>query len=116
MASTKEFLDFVLEQLAPLDGVTARAMMGEYILYYQGRVVGGVYDDRFLLKATPSALRRMEEAGREALTDIPYPGAKPLLVADVDDAALCCELVRAIAQESDGAARKTRRRAKQEEA
>ena len=93
MASSKAYLDFVLEQLSALEGVSARPMMGEYVLYYQGKVVGGVYDDRLLLKPTKSACPLMPEAQ----TDIPYPGAKAMLVADIDDAALSCEMVRTIA-------------------
>ena len=95
MASSKAYLDFVLEQLSALEGVSARPMMGEYVLYCQGKVVGGVYDDRFLLKATKSALSLMP--GTQ--TDIPYPGAKAMLVADIDDAALCCRVIEAIAQD-----------------
>jgi TfoX/Sxy family transcriptional regulator of competence genes len=59
MASTKEYLDFVMEQLSGLDEVSSRAMMGEYILYYRGRIFGGVYDDRLLVKPVPMALRLM---------------------------------------------------------
>lgn len=95
MASSKEYLDFVLEQLSALEGVSARAMMGEYVLYYRGRVVGGVYDDRFLLTPTKSALALMGSAP----TEIPYPGAKAMLAADIDDAALCCRAVEAVAQD-----------------
>ena len=64
MASSKEYLDFILEQLSELDEITYRAMMGEYILYCRGRIVGGVYDDRFLVKPTESALAMMPEAAR----------------------------------------------------
>ncbi len=99
MASTKEYLDFVLEQLAGLEGLTYRAMMGEYVLYCRGRVVGGVYDDRFLLKPTPGALRLVRESGGEPQYELPYPGAKEMLAADVDDGALCRRLVEAIAEE-----------------
>ena len=82
MASRKEYLDFILEQLSELDDVSYRAMMGEYILYYRGRIVGGVYDDRFLLKPTKSALAMMPNAK----TEPPYDGAKEmLLVEDVDN-------------------------------
>ena len=95
MASSKAYLDFVLEQLSALEGVSARPMMGEYVLYYQGKVVGGVYDDRLLLKPTKSACPLMPEAQ----TDIPYPGAKAMLVADVDNAALCCRMIRGIAED-----------------
>ena len=62
MASTKEYLDFVLEQLSDLDGISSRAMMGEYILYCRGKVFGGIYDDRLLVKAVPSAIRLMPDA------------------------------------------------------
>ena len=95
MASRKEYLDFVLEQLSALEDVSARPMMGEYVLYCRGKAVGGVYDDRFLLKPTKSALALMPAAE----TDVPYPGAKAMLIADVDDAALCCRAVDAIADD-----------------
>ena len=65
MASTKEYLDFVMEQLSGLDEVSSRAMMGEYILYYRGRIFGGVYDDRLLVKPVPMALRLMPDAEME---------------------------------------------------
>ena len=76
MASTKEYLDFVLEQLSDLDEVSLRAMMGEYILYYHGKVVGGVYDDRFLVKPTKTAVAMMPDADME----LPYDGAKKMLL------------------------------------
>ena len=98
MASTKEYLDYVLEQLSALEGLSCRAMMGEYVLYYQGKVVGGVYDDRFLLKSAAAGVELMTEAGRDVRMDIPYPGAKEMLVADIDDAELSCRMVRAIAE------------------
>ena len=99
MATSKSSLDFVLEQLSELEGVSARAMMGEYVLYCQGKVVGGVYDDRLLLKPTKTALALMEASSGGVQTDIPYPGAKELLVADVDDRALTCRVIQAIAAE-----------------
>ena len=84
MASSAQYLDFILEQLSLLDGVSHRAMMGEYILYYQGRVFGGIYDDRFLVKITPSALEMLPDAARE----LPYEGAKEMLLVDnVEDRA-----------------------------
>jgi hypothetical protein len=95
MASSREYLDFVLEQLSGLGGIACRPMMGEYVLYCDGKVVGGVYDDRLLLKPTPGALRLMPDAE----SDIPYPGAKPMLVADVDDREGLCRLVETIASE-----------------
>ena len=78
MASSREYLDFILEQLSGLENVTWRAMMGEYILYWRGRIVGGIYDDRFLVKPVKSALAMMPEAERE----IPYEGAKEMLLVD----------------------------------
>ena len=79
MASSKEYLNFVLEQC---NGLTARAMMGEYVLYYGGKVVGGIYDNRLLVKPTPSAVVLMPEAPRE----LPYEGAQEmLLVEDIDN-------------------------------
>ena len=96
MASSKGYLDFILEQLAGLDGVSCRAMMGEYILYIRGRVIGGIYDDRLLVKPTPSALRMMPEAERE----LPYEGAKEMLLVDnVDDRAFLQALFSAMQDE-----------------
>ena len=105
MASRREYLDFVLEQLADLDGIAYRPMIGEYVLYCDGRVVGGIYDDRLLLKATPGALRLMPDAE----SDIPYPGAKPMLVADVDNREGLCRLVAAIAAELPESKKRTKR-------
>lgn len=99
MASTKEYLSFVLEQLSELEGIACRPMMGEYILYCQGKVVGGVYDDRLLLKPTKTALRLMREAGLEVQMELPYDGAKEMLLADVDRRELLCRIVQAIADE-----------------
>ena len=65
MASTKEYLDFILEQLSGLEEITYRAMMGEYIIYYRGKIVGGIYDDRFLVKPVKSAIEMMPEADKE---------------------------------------------------
>ena len=93
MASNKDYLDFILEQLSGLGNVTYRAMMGEYILYWRGRIIGGIYDDRFLVKPTKSALAMMPDAGRE----IPYEGAKEmLLVNNVDSREFLAELITAI--------------------
>lgn len=78
MASSKEYLDFILEQLSELDDVTYHAMMGEYIIYYRGKIVGGIYDDRFLVKLTKSAAAMMPDADRE----LPYEGAKKMFLVD----------------------------------
>ena len=82
MASSKEYLDFILEQLSDLEEISYRAMMGEYIVYYRGKIVGGIYDDRFLVKPIKSAIAYMPNAKYE----LPYDGAKEmLLVDDVDN-------------------------------
>ena len=96
MASSRGYLEFILDQLSGLDGVTFRPMMGEYILYYRGKIFGGIYDDRLLVKPTPSAVAMMPGAERE----VPYEGAKEmLLVGDVDSRELLGELVTAMAGE-----------------
>ena len=96
MASSKSYLDFVLEQLSELDEITYKAMMGEYILYYRGKVFGGIYDDRFLVKPTKSAAAMMPEAARE----LPYDGAKEMLLVDnVDDRSFLEALLTAIYEE-----------------
>ena len=103
MASSKEYLDFILEQLSALDGVSYRPMMGEYILYYQGRVIGGIYDDRFLVKPTKSATAMMPNADWE----LPYEGAKEmLLVDDVDNQEFLRDLLEAMYPELPAAKKK----------
>lgn len=93
MASSREYLDFILEQLSELEDVTYRAMMGEYVIYYRGKVVGGVYDDRFLVKPTKSAAAIMPNADKE----LPYAGAKEMLLVDnVDNKILLSELLEAM--------------------
>ena len=82
MATSKDYLNFILEQLSELNDITYRAMMGEYIIYYQGKIVGGIYDNRFLVKPAKSAKAIMPDAPFES----PYEGAKEmLLVENVDD-------------------------------
>ena len=96
MASSKEYLDFVLDQLSGTDGVCYKAMMGEYILYCQGKIVGGVYDDRLLVKITPASLAMMPDAPRET----PYEGAKEmLLVEEIDDRGFLAALLPAVVAE-----------------
>lgn len=96
MASSREYLDFVLDQLSDVPGITIRPMMGEYILYVQGRIFGGIYDDRFLVKNTAAAERMMPGAARE----LPYEGAKEmLLVENVDDRTFLAALVSAMYDE-----------------
>lgn len=93
MASSKEYVNFILEQC---DGLSTRAMMGEYVLYYGGKVIGGVYDNRLLVKPTSSAKRLMPNAPME----LPYEGAKEmLLVENMEDKAFLQSLLAAIAEE-----------------
>ena len=82
MSSSSSYLEFILGQLSGLDGISHRAMMGEYIIYYRGKVIGGIYDDRFLVKPVEAARRMMPDAPSE----LPYEGGRPmLLVEDVED-------------------------------
>ena len=82
MASSKEYLDFILEQVSELDNVSYKAMMGEFIIYYNGKIIGGIYDDRLLVKPVQSAINYMPNA----VYELPYDGAKEmLLVDDVDN-------------------------------
>ena len=82
MASSKEYLDFIMEQLSELEGISYRAMMGEYIIYYKDKIVGGIYDDRLLVKTVKSAVEYISDVKYE----IPYEGAKEMLLVDnIDD-------------------------------
>ncbi len=93
MASSKEYLDFILEQLSELDNISYRAMMGEYIIYYRGKVIGGIYDDRFLVKPTKSAVAMIPDADME----LPYEGAKQMiLVDDIENKDFLCDLLEAM--------------------
>ena len=96
MASTKEYLQFVLDQLSGLEEISYRAMMGEFIIYYRGKIIGGIYDDRLLVKPVPAALALIPDAPRE----LPYEGAKEmLLVEDIDNKNFLAKLLEAIWQE-----------------
>ncbi len=96
MASDKGYLEYILEQLSGVGGITHRKMMGEFLLYSDGRLFGGIYDNRLLVKPTQSARRMMPDAPQE----LPYPGAKPmLLVEQVDDSAFLAALVSAMTDE-----------------
>ena len=96
MASRKEYLDFILEQLSDLEEIAYRAMMGEYIIYYRGKIIGGIYDDRLLVKPVKSAILLMPDANYE----LPYEGAKEmLLVNDVDSKDFLTRLFNAMYNE-----------------
>lgn len=81
MASSKEYLQFVLGQLSDLDEITYRAMMGEFIIYYRGKIIGGIYDDRLLVKPIKSAIQYIPTA----VYELPYEGAKEMLLVDEVD-------------------------------
>ena len=89
MASSKDYLEYVLSQLSGLDDLSYRPMMGEYVLYCAGKVFGGIYDDRLLIKATPSTIAALGEP-----TELPYDGGKPMLMPDPDDQERLCALIR----------------------
>ena len=96
MATKKEYLEFILGQLSELEDVSYRAMMGEYILYYRGKVIGGIYDNRFLVKPVKSAAAMMPQA----VTELPYEGAKAMLLVDnVENTEFLQALVKAMYDE-----------------
>lgn len=96
MASSKEYLTFILEQLSGLDEITYRGMMGEYIIYYRGKIIGGIYDNRFLIKPVKSAVDFLPNATYET----PYKGAKDmLLVDDIEDKEFLFQLINAMYDE-----------------
>lgn len=93
MTSSKQYLEYILEQLSDLDEISYRAMMGEYIIYYRGKIIGGIYDDRFLIKPVKAAMEMMPGADME----LPYDGAKEmLLVDDVENREFLGELLEAM--------------------
>ena len=105
MASKKEYLEFVLEQLSDIEDVAYKPMMGEYIIYYRGKVIGGIYDDRFLVKQTKSSKSLLSDAPLE----LPYDGAKEmLLVENIEDRELMRELL--VSMESEQPAPKKKKK------
>ena len=93
MASSKNYLEFVLEQLSGLDDVTYRSMMGEYILYFRGKIIGDIYDDRFLVKPVQAVLDKIDQPSFE----FPYEGAKEMiLVEDLDNKIFLEDLILAM--------------------
>ncbi|MDE5570330.1 MAG: TfoX/Sxy family protein [Ruminococcus sp.] len=96
MATSKEYYNFIMEQLSELENVRSRKMMGEYIIYYKNKVIGGIYDNRFLIKPTESARNFMPDAPLE----LPYENAKEmLLVENIDDRQFLAVLLNAVAEE-----------------
>ena len=113
MASSKEYLNFIMEQLGMADEVSSRAMMGEYVIYYRGKVIGGIYDDRFLVKDTPSARALMPNAELET----PYEGGKPMLLVDnVDSREFLCGLLEALYGDLPAAKNSKKKRQKTKDA
>ena len=103
MASSKDYLEYILDQLSELDDITYRAMMGEYIIYYRGRVVGGIYDNRFLVKPVKAAVGMMPGAEME----LPYEGAKEMILVDnVENREFLRELLEAMYDELPAPKRK----------
>ena len=93
MATSKEYLSYILEQLSGIEEISHRVMMGEYVLYYKGKVIGGIYDNRFLVKPVKSAVALLPDAPMET----PYEGAKDMLmIEDVENHALMAELLDAM--------------------
>ena len=95
MSSSKEYLNFVLDELSNLDNISYRPMMGEYIIYYDGVVIGGIYDDRFLVKKTPTVIEMIPNPTLE----LPYEGGKEMVLVDVDDKELLNILIPLIAND-----------------
>ena len=96
MSSSKDYLEYIFEQLSDLEDISYRAMMGEYIIYYRGKIIGGIYDDRFLVKPVKSAMTMMPDASME----LPYEGAKEMiLVDDVEDRDFLSELLESMYDE-----------------
>ena len=106
MASSKGYLEFIMEQLSGLEDISCRPMMGEYILYYRGKVIGGIDDDRFLVKPVKAAVTMMPDADM----DIPYEGAKEMLLVDnVENREFLQELVEAMYDELPAPIQKKKR-------
>ena len=107
MAAKKEYLDFVLDQLSGLEGISYRAMMGEYLLYYNDKLFGGIYDDRFLVKVTASSLEFLPDEPQE----IPYDGAKPMiLVTEMEDKKHLRELILAMYEDLSETKKKSKKK------
>lgn len=107
MATTKEYLNFILEQLSDAGEISHRAMMGEYVIYYRGKVVGGIYNNRFLVKPTKAAQELMPNANWE----LPYQGAKEMLSPDnLEDKAFLKKLMESMYEELPFPKKRTRKK------
>ena len=106
LSTSRQYFDFIAEQLSALDGVSYRQMMGEYIIYYKGRIIGGLYDDRMFIKPVRAAAELMPDASEQA----PYDHAKPMLVCDrVDDREFLAELLEAVYPQLPESSKKTKK-------
>ena len=105
LSSTKEYLDTILALLSDMDAISFRPMMGEYLLYCRGKVFGGIYDDRFLVKATRSAVSMLPDAPME----LPYDGAKRMLRVKAESEAFLKKLIEAICDDLPDPKRKKKR-------
>ena len=107
MSSSKDYLEYVLDQLSDLEDISSRAMMGEYIIYYRGKIIGGIYDDRFLVKPVKAAIAMMPNAERE----LPYEGAKEMLLVErLDDREFLKDLLESMYEELPAPKKKKKRK------
>lgn len=107
MATSKEYLSFILEQLSELDEITYKSMMGEYVIYYREKIIGGIYDNRFLVKPVKSACEIMTDL----VYELPYDGAKEmLLVTNLDDKKFVAKLITAMYPELPVPKKKNRKK------
>ena len=107
MSSSKDYLEYVLDQLSDLEDISSRAMMGEYIIYYRGKIIGGIYDDRFLVKPVQAAIAMMPNAERE----LPYEGAKEMLLVErLDDREFLKDLLESMYEELPAPKKNKRRK------
>ena len=107
MSTSKDYLEYVLDQLSDLEDISSRAMMGEYIIYYRGKIIGGIYDDRFLVKPVQAAIAMMPNAERE----LPYEGAKEMLLVErLDDREFLKDLLESMYEELPAPKKKKKRK------
>ena len=107
MSSSKDYLEYVLDQLSDLEDISSRAMIGEYIIYYRGKIIGGIYDDRFLVKPVQAAIAMMPNAERE----LPYEGAKEMLLVErLDDREFLKDLLESMYEELPAPKKNKRRK------
>ena len=107
MSSSKDYLEYVWDQLSDLEDISSRAMMGEYIIYYRGKIIGGIYDDRFLVKPVKAAIAMMPNAERE----LPYEGAKEMLLVErLDDREFLKDLLESMYEELPAPKKNKRRK------